>query len=126
MLRWRFVARIDEAVVGLEPLQQVGDLDVRVPVVGVADLGPLAEQRVRLVEEQHQVAGRRAASKIRSRFFSVSPMYLLTTADRSTLYRSSPSSPATTSAASVLPVPDGAGEQRHHPGEGNEANPQSP
>ena len=45
--------------------------------------------------------------KIRSRFFSVSPMYLLTTAERSILYRSSPSSPAMTSAAIVLPVPGG-------------------
>ena len=48
-----------------------------------------------------------AAAKMRSRFFSVSPMYLLTTPDRSILYRSSPSSPAITSAAIVLPVPDG-------------------
>ena len=35
----------------------------------------------------------RASAKMRARFFSVSPMYLLTTPDRSTLYRSSPTSP---------------------------------
>ena len=48
-----------------------------------------------------------AASKMRSRFFSVSPMYLLTTAARSTRYRSRPSPRAMTSAAMVLPVPLG-------------------
>jgi hypothetical protein len=47
-----------------------------------------------------------AAVKIFSRFFSVSPMYFDTTVERSTLNRSSPSSFAITSAASVLPVPD--------------------
>src|SRR6266511_1207087 len=47
-----------DAVVGLEPLQQVGDLDVRVPVVCVADVRALPEQRVGLVEEQHEVSRR--------------------------------------------------------------------
>ena len=45
----------DDAVERLHALQQVGDLDVGVAVVGVADLRALAEQRVRLVEEQHAV-----------------------------------------------------------------------
>ena len=45
------------AVVGLQPLQQVADLDVGVAVVGVLDLGAAPEQRVRLVEEQQAVAG---------------------------------------------------------------------
>ena len=62
-----------------------------------------------------------AAPKMRSRFFSVSPMYLLTTADRSTLYRSSPRSPATTSAASVLPVPDGPANSATTPIDGHRA-----
>ena len=44
--------------------------------------------------------------KIRSRFFSVSPMYLSTTVARFTVYRSRPRSPAITSAAIVLPVPE--------------------
>ena len=44
-----------EPVEGLEPLEQVGALDVGVPVVGVAHLAPLAEDGVRLVEEQHRV-----------------------------------------------------------------------
>ena len=44
--------------------------------------------------------------KIRSRFFSVSPTYLSTTVARLTVYRSSPSSPAITSADIVLPVPE--------------------
>src|SRR5205085_2017196 len=48
-----------------------------------------------------------ASSKMRPRFFSVSPMYLLTTVDKSILYSSSPSSEAITSAAMVLPVPGG-------------------
>ena len=45
-----------EAAVGLHALQQVADLDVGVAVVAVLDLGPLAEERVRLVEEQDRAA----------------------------------------------------------------------
>ena len=55
MLRRKLVARIDRARVGLHPLQQVGDLDVRVAVLGVLHLRALAEQRVGLVEEQDRV-----------------------------------------------------------------------
>ena len=40
----------------LHPLQQVADLEVGVAVVAVAHLGALAEQRVRLVEQQHRAA----------------------------------------------------------------------
>ena len=65
-----------------------------------------------------------AALKMRSRFFSVSPMYLLTTEDRSTLYRSRPSSPAITSAASVLPVPDGPENSATTPVDGSGGKPQ--
>ena len=43
------------AGVGLHALEQVGDLDVGVAVVGVRDLRALAEQRVGLVEEQDRV-----------------------------------------------------------------------
>ena len=45
----------DGAVVALHLLEQVGDLDVRVAVVGVAHLGALAEERVGLVEEEDRV-----------------------------------------------------------------------
>ena len=72
-----------DAVVVLHPLEQVADLDVGVAVVGVAHLGALAEQGVGLVEEQDGVRALRGASKTRARFFSVSPMYLLTTVARS-------------------------------------------
>ena len=41
-----------EAAIGLHALQQVADLDVRVAVVAVFDLGALAEERVGFVEEQ--------------------------------------------------------------------------
>ena len=81
----RLVARIDHALVLLHPLQQVADLDVGVAVVGVADLGALAEQRVGLVEEAGSRRSSLASAKMRARFFSVSPMYLLTTTDRSIL-----------------------------------------
>ena len=94
-----------QAVEPLHPLEQVGDLDVGVAVAGVLDLGPLAEQRVGLVEQQEPLT-RSASVKIRSRFFSVSPMYLSTTVERSMTYRSRPRSPATTSADIVLPVPE--------------------
>ena len=43
------------AGVALHLLQQVGDLDVRVAVVGVAHLRALAEERVGLVEEEDRV-----------------------------------------------------------------------
>ena len=58
MFSRRFVASITTPVVALHPLQQVARLDVRVAVVRVRDLGPLAEERVRLVEEEDRVAGR--------------------------------------------------------------------
>jgi hypothetical protein len=48
-----------------------------------------------------------AASKMRFRFFSVSPMYLLTTWERSMRYMGSSNSMARISAAIVLPVPGG-------------------
>ena len=48
-----------EAAVGLHPLQQVADLDVRVAVVAVLDLAALAEERVGLVEEQDGAAAPR-------------------------------------------------------------------
>ena len=96
-----------QAVELLHPLEHVVDLDVRVPVVRVTDLGPLAEQRVRLVEQQQRPGLRSQASNTSRRCFSVSPMYLLTTPARSTRYRSSPSERARTCAAIVLPVPLG-------------------
>ncbi len=68
-----------QAAVRLHALQQVADLDVGVAVVAVLDLGALAEQRVGLVEEQDRPAALGRVEDAR-RFFSVSPMYLLTTA----------------------------------------------
>ena len=67
-----------------------------------------------------------AAANTRSRFFSVSPMYLLTKAARSTLYMSRPRSPAITSAAIVLPVPGGPAKSETMPVDGAAGNPQSP
>src|SRR4051794_13192740 len=48
-----------EAAVGLHALQEVADLDVGIAVVAVLDLGALAEERVRLVEEQDRAAALR-------------------------------------------------------------------
>ena len=75
----------DDAVVLLELLQEIGDLDVGVAIVRVLDLAALAEERLGLVEEERWRCAARAARKMRSRFFSVSPMYLLTTPERSIL-----------------------------------------
>ena len=72
-----------DALEALHALQQVVDLEVGVAVVRVLHLGALAEERVGLVEEQDQRRRPRHASKTRRRFFSVSPMYLLTTCERS-------------------------------------------
>ena len=44
-----------DPVVLFHPLQEIGDLDVRVAVVRVAHFGAFAEQRVRFVEEQNRV-----------------------------------------------------------------------
>ena len=90
----------------LHPLQQVGDLEIGVPVVAVAHLGALAEQRVGLVEQQHRAAVLGGVEHL--------PQLLLGLADvlahhlaRSIWTRSRSRAPATTSAASVLPVPLG-------------------
>ena len=71
-----------QAAIGFDPLQQVADLDIRVAVVAVLDLAALAEQRVGLVEQQHRAAAFGGVEQA-PRFFSVSPMYLLTTVARS-------------------------------------------
>jgi hypothetical protein len=44
----------DQAVVFLEALEQVAHLGVGVAVGAMPDLGPLAEQGVGLVEEEHR------------------------------------------------------------------------
>ena len=68
----------------LHALEQVVDLDVGEAVVGVLDLGALAEQGVRLVEEDAATLARSQRSKTCLSRFSVSPMYLFTTPARST------------------------------------------
>jgi hypothetical protein len=89
-----------EPRVVLHLLEQVVDLDVRAAVVAVADLGARPEQSVRLVKEEDRAAPL-AASKTRRRFFSVSPMYLLTTPARSIRQRSRSRCAARISAAIV-------------------------
>lgn len=92
-----------ETAVVLHPLQEVVHFDVRVAVVAVVDLGALAEQCVRLVEEETAPL-RSAASKIAWRFFSVSPTCLFTTPVRSMRSRSRSRWPAGISTAIVFPV----------------------
>ena len=60
-----------DAVVGLEPLEQVADLDVRVAVVRVLDLGAAAEERVGLVEQQQAVAGLDLVEDLRERLLGL-------------------------------------------------------
>jgi hypothetical protein len=91
-----------QAPVGFHALQQVVDLDVGVAVVAV-DFTAFAEQGVGFVEENRPSIFSRIEQA--PQFFSVSPMYLLTTADRSIRYRLSCNSFAMTSAAIVFPVP---------------------
>src|SRR5262245_22536730 len=45
----------DDAFVFLHPLQQITDLDVGVAIMGVFDLAPFSEQRIRLIEEQNGI-----------------------------------------------------------------------
>ena len=115
-----------QAVEGLHALQQVGALDVGVPVVGVVDLAS-ACRRSRPPRRTAAPPLTPAASvKIRSRFFSVSPMYLSTTVARSTTYRSRPSSPAITSADIVLPVPESPANSAVTPAPAAAAGPHPP
>ena len=73
-----------QSIVFVHFLQQVSDFDIGVAVVRILNRGPFTEQRVAFVEQEDGVASR-ASRKSRSRFFSVSPMYLLTTCERSIL-----------------------------------------
>ena len=69
-------------VEALDPLEQEVGLEIGVAVVGAADIGAARHQRVALVEQQDDVellGGGEGAVEV----FSVSPMYLLTTAARS-------------------------------------------
>ena len=114
MLCRRFVASTAQTVEAVQPLQQVGGLQVGVPVVGVGDLGAAAEQGVRLVEKSTAWV-RSATSKTAARFFSVSPIHFETTLATSTVSRSVPTRLATTSAARDLPVPGGPQKSRRTP-----------
>ena len=81
-----------QAAVGLHALQQVADLDVRVAVVAVLDLGALAEQRVGLVEEQHRAARLGGVEDAPQVLLGLADVLADTTWLRSIRYRSSPSS----------------------------------
>ena len=95
----------DRAGVALHLLQQVGDLDVGV-AVGASETSERFPNRASASSKKRIALEPVAASKMRSRFFSVSPMYFDTIVERSTRKSSSPSSAPSTSAAIVLPVPD--------------------
>ncbi len=68
-----------DAVVLLHPLQQVGDLDVGVAVVRVLRTSERLPNSASASSKNSIAFAVSAAAKMRSRFFSVSPMYLLTT-----------------------------------------------
>jgi hypothetical protein len=72
-----------DAAVFIHLLQEIADLDVGVTVMRILNLGALAEQPVRLVEEQNRMAGSPAANSVE--IFSVSPICLLTMGERSIL-----------------------------------------
>ena len=93
-----------DAIVLLHPLQQVADLQIRVPVASRSP-GPLAEEGIGLVEEQDAVGPFGRVEDLVQVLLGF-PMYLLTRPASSVLNTCSPSSPATISAAIVLPVPE--------------------
>ena len=92
MLRRKLVARIDRARVGLHALQQVGDLDVGVAVVGVRDLRALAEQGVGLVEEQDRVGAVGGGEDPLQVLLGLADVLARRSSARSTRNRSSPRS----------------------------------
>ena len=63
-------------------MEQVRDLEVRVAIVAVLDLAAFPEQGVGFVEQQNGAARLRRIEHA-TKIFSVSPMYLLTVAERS-------------------------------------------
>ena len=71
-----------QAVIRLDPLEQIADLDIRVSVMTVTNLGPSPEHCIRFVEEQDRARSLRRIEEPLE-VLLVSPMYLLTSAARS-------------------------------------------
>ena len=81
------VSRQDrQALIGLQALEQVVHLDVGVPVVAVPHLATFAKKGIGFIEEEDRPTVFRCVEEL-AQIFSVSPMYLLTTAERSMRYR---------------------------------------
>jgi hypothetical protein len=73
-----------DAVSLLHLLEEIGNPHVRIAVLRVLNFGALAEECIRPGEEEDRIAAW-ASLTIQLRFFSVSPIYLLTTAEWSTV-----------------------------------------
>ena len=114
-----------EPLIALEALEQVRDFDVGVPVVSVGDSGTLAHEGVGLVEEEGEV--RRLgdvehAGQILLRLSDV----LADQVGEIDLVKVDPEIRRDTSAASVLPVPEGPAKRATTPAEGSGEKPHSP
>lgn len=96
----------DQPVIAFYPLEQIGNLLVSVFIMGVADVSPFAEQSVCLVKKQNPIFMLCLVKKP-GEVFSVSPMYLDTTRDRSMRNTSLPVCLPSRVAVRVLPVPGG-------------------
>ena len=102
----RLVARITDARVLLDALEQVVDLEVGPAVTGLLDLAALAEHGVGLVEEQHAVGALGVGEEAAEVLLGLAdPLAHDRGRDRPCRDRSA-CSLASTSAASVLPVPE--------------------
>ena len=100
-----------QAAIGLHPLQQIADLDIGVAVVAVLHLAALAEQRVGLVEQQDRAAVFRRVEHAAQVLLGLADIFA-DDARRGRCGRDRARARcASTSAASVLPVPARAGEQ---------------
>ena len=94
------------AIVGLHALQQIADLDICIAIMGITYFRALAEKSISLIKKENGVARLSLAEDTFQILFCFTYV-LLTTPEKSILYRSSPSSPAMISATIVLPVPGG-------------------
>ena len=105
-----------DAVEILDPLQQIVGLGVGEAVVGVADLGARAEQRIRLVEEQHDVGMLGGVEQGREVLLGLAdPLAGHARRGRPGRAAARPAA-ASQCAASVLPVPDSPVNSAPHAG----------
>ena len=104
-----------DALVGLDAREQVVGLRVGEAIVRVLDVGALAEERVGLVEEQHDLRMLGAGEELREVLLRLADV-LARDAGQIDAIDGQPEPRREPAAASVLPVPDGPTNSARTPG----------